>query len=484
MHVRIPSFIDTRRAESAMVAILVLWVVWFGRLALHRYNGLGFGAFDLGIFDQGLWLLSRFEEPFITLRGLHLFADHASYILILFTPLYWVIPSVNLLIGMATVVPAVAGWLSFRIARVEGLRPWPAFAVGLTVLLAPAMAWTTWDSFHPETFAIALFPASYLAARKGKFTFALVLAALVLLAKEDAGLLVAPYALYMWLRWKEARAHAYVLAALAVGVTALSLLVVLPGFSPTGELIYTGRYPLVIADLMTWPRLGYLAGMLIPAFLAFRAPAILALGIPITVANLASTHGYQHEIMWHYTAYLLGVLAVAVPVGAVRFWHAVEDSSSPGRRFPDGGPGLLGTAVLVSAVCLVTFGPDLVTRHGQWSGLSVSEQTEFNTALATIPPDAVVSATWNITPHLSHRRHIYMAPNPFSQHYWGVQGRYPALHDPSTIEYLVVDTRKGGGEASLVDRLLSEGWTLEVDGTFLVLVNPSPGGTPGTPPPP
>src|SRR5690606_20032700 len=80
-----------------------------------------------------------------------------------------------------------------------------------------------------------------------------VLAALILLGKEDAGLTVAPYSLYWWWRWREARPHAYALAGLAVGLTALSLFVVLPGHSPTGELIYTGRY-LSGASLVTLSR--------------------------------------------------------------------------------------------------------------------------------------------------------------------------------------------------------------------------------------
>jgi hypothetical protein len=43
----------------------------------HARSGT-FG-FDLGIFDQGVWLLSRFRDSFVTIRGLPLFGDHTSW---------------------------------------------------------------------------------------------------------------------------------------------------------------------------------------------------------------------------------------------------------------------------------------------------------------------------------------------------------------------------------------------------------------------
>ena len=51
-----------------------------------RFDAFQQPGFDLGIFDQGIWLLSRFKSPFVTIMGLNLFGDHASYILLLLRP--------------------------------------------------------------------------------------------------------------------------------------------------------------------------------------------------------------------------------------------------------------------------------------------------------------------------------------------------------------------------------------------------------------
>ncbi len=464
-----------RTTNIVMASICAVWVLWFGYLTITKFRYTGFGAFDLGIFDQGVWLLSEFKEPFITLRGLHLFADHASYILILLAPLYWIKATPIILIAICVLAPAVAAWLSYVIARTEGVGSRAAVLVGLAVLAHPAMAWTPWDAFHPETVAIVLFPASYLLARRGRFGWALLLAALILLVKEDSGLLVAPYALFWWFRWKEARKHAYVLAALAVVVQALSLLVVLPGFSPTGELIYTGRYSLDILDLVTWPRAVYLIAMLLPAILTLWAPKVLVLAVPITIANMASGHGYQHEIMWHYTAYALGVFAVAVPVGASRFIAMMERRYESRYRFGEDGVLAMVPPLILALGGLFIAGPDLSTRWGVWGGLSPSETVELETALAAIPDEAVVSATFNLTTHLAHRVEIYMAPNPWRNRYWGAQD-LPPLPDPNRVEYLAVDTRKKIDDMDVtVAELLDAGWVVEVPGTFLLLRNPNPG---------
>src|SRR5690606_39310315 len=68
----------------------------------------------------------------------------------------------------------------------------------------------------------------------------------------------------------------------------------------------------------------YLVGMLLPGALALAAPRFLLIGLPITLANFLTAHTYQHEIMWHYTAYLLGVLAVEIGRASCRERQAIS----------------------------------------------------------------------------------------------------------------------------------------------------------------
>jgi hypothetical protein len=64
-------------------------------------------------------------------------------------------------------------------------------------------------------------------------------------------------------------------------------------------------------------------------------------------------------------------------------------------------------------------------------------------AVAMVPDDVSVSATYTLLPHLAHREEIYDWPNPFEAAYWGNDDR-DRLPDPSTIDYLVVDRQQVG----------------------------------------
>lgn len=83
-------------------------------------------VFDVRIFDQGLWLLSTGREPFVSLRGLHLFADHSSYVMVLLAPLYWPWSDYRMLMIVSLACLASGAPLLHAIARRHGLAPWTA----------------------------------------------------------------------------------------------------------------------------------------------------------------------------------------------------------------------------------------------------------------------------------------------------------------------------------------------------------------------
>ncbi|NCU86356.1 MAG: DUF2079 domain-containing protein, partial [Actinobacteria bacterium] len=66
-------------------------------LSIEMHRGLNTSAYDFGLYDQGIWLLSRFNNPFVTLMGRNLFGDHTSFILLFLVPFYWLISSSSFL---------------------------------------------------------------------------------------------------------------------------------------------------------------------------------------------------------------------------------------------------------------------------------------------------------------------------------------------------------------------------------------------------
>ncbi len=436
-----------RGDKSASRERLLATIVWAGTAifaALHaalvvgRYHRFGVYTFDFGIFDQGLWLLSRFNDPFVTLRGLSLFADHSSYIMVFLTPLYWIWADPRLLLVVTVVIIATSAPLLYAIGRRLGVRPALATTIALAFLVHPAVRWATWDNFHPEVLVLPLLLGALLLVLDERPWWAFGLVALALTAKEDVALIVVPFGL--WVAWRYHRRVGLVMAATGVAAFALNFLVLLPAFSPTGDVLYAGRYTeygssafgilggvatnpgAVFADVTRSDVLSYLRDMVLTAPTSLAAPLLLLIGVPITLANALSTFFYQVDIRYHYTIYLLTVVGMSALFGA---------------RWLQARAGVAAYRAIVAAVVLAAlFGLSPGPDRGAWGG--IEDATAIEAALEKIGPDDVVSANSTLAVHLAHRTVIYRFPNPFRELDYGTPG---IEYDPpaADVEWIVLD---------------------------------------------
>src|SRR5829696_6033473 len=97
--------------------MVVVWSLVFIYLGFQRHDRFGTYGFDLGIYDQAIWLLSRFETPFITLRGLNFWGTHANPILVLFVPFYWLGAGPHFLLVVQVASQALGAVAVFLLAR-------------------------------------------------------------------------------------------------------------------------------------------------------------------------------------------------------------------------------------------------------------------------------------------------------------------------------------------------------------------------------
>jgi hypothetical protein len=136
-------------------------------------------------------LLSRFRDPFVTIRGLSLFGDHTSYILVLVAPLYWVWADPRLLLLLQVVGLAIPAVSLYLIGTRRLHSPLAGLAVAAAYLAYPAVQWAAVWSFHPETLAAGFLGLAALAADRQRWRQMAAWLALALLCKEDVGLVVA-----------------------------------------------------------------------------------------------------------------------------------------------------------------------------------------------------------------------------------------------------------------------------------------------------
>src|SRR5689334_18858265 len=82
-----------------LTIVVALFAAAYSVYGVIRHWHFGSSAYDLGIFDQAVWHLSRFEPPASTISGFtDILGDHFYPIIALFAPLYWVAPHPETLI--------------------------------------------------------------------------------------------------------------------------------------------------------------------------------------------------------------------------------------------------------------------------------------------------------------------------------------------------------------------------------------------------
>jgi uncharacterized membrane protein len=173
-------------------AAIAAYAVYFSYTTVQIHRGLGTSAYDFGLYDQGIWLLSRGKTPFVTLMGRNLFGDHTSFILVLLVPLMWIISSTSLLFVVQSVAIAAAAIPIYAFARKHLESDALGCVFACTYLLYPAVSWTNVENFHPDSF-LGLFVAVALwAALSRKWRWYVIAVILALLVKEDVVLVVAP----------------------------------------------------------------------------------------------------------------------------------------------------------------------------------------------------------------------------------------------------------------------------------------------------
>jgi uncharacterized membrane protein len=476
-----------RAPAVALAGLIAAYVATFGTLTWFQHENFGTFGYDMGLYDQGIWLVSRFKDPFVTIRGLNFFAHHVNLITLLFVPAYWLGAGPHFLYLVETVWMALGALPLFLLARDRLESGWLAVVVAGCFLLYPALEWINWWHFHPDALIITpLLVAWWLATRRRWGWFA-VAVAVALACKEDAALAVLMLGLVLAVLGQ--RRAGLVTAAAGAGWFLVATKVVIPaagggagpfyqelfpGFGDSlGEIVWNlVAHPSRLLGLATLPdRLTYFWQIMAPvAFLPLAAPLVLLISVPQTVINVASGHALTHDIHYHYSAIVLtGV-----------FLATVEGMAWIGR-----GPGtrraLVAVLLATSLAANVAWSPSPLGRQyddGIWARAEPRHAT-VRAALRLVPAGAGVSASYNLIPHLTHRTDAYEFPNPWVVANWGAHGENPP--DPATADYLVIDERLLGDQRPLFERLLSPqgGYTrvFASDGIVVARRQPGAGGS-------
>ena len=461
-------------AELVLGAAIVLWIVTFAILVVRRQDRFWSVDFDMGIYDQAVWLLARGHD-FITVRGLPVFGHHATFGLFLFAPASWLGAGPDFLNVTQVTVLALGAVPLYLLGRHRGLGAWSAAALGAAYLLHPALQFLGWELFHPETIAITPLICAYLCAVRRSWRWFALWAVLAVSFKEDLALAVAVLGVIVAFRPHREpgdRRVGLVIAGLAalwfVAVTQLMLPVVSGhpahyeslysgvGGSPSGVVDTALRDPGEIAGRVFSSESGDFAWKLVAPFglTALVAPGALVLGLPQFGADVLSDVSWTREISYHYAALPLAAVAIA----------AVEGAAFVVRRIGGVTRWLVPGVVLACAFAsTIAWGPSPIGdeyRDGWWAPATDTRLDAKRAAVDAVPDGASVSAVYTFVPQLSRREEIYSFPNPWRASNWGYEDR--DTRDPAGVDWLVIDRAAlGPADATLFDRILASGdWTI------------------------
>jgi uncharacterized membrane protein len=464
--------------------MVVLWFLTFFLLGKLRHDKFATFAFDLGTYDQGVWLLSRFEQ-FVTVRGLNLLGHHMNLILVLLAPFYRLGAGPEFLLFVQVGAQASGAVAVYLLARDRLADRWLALVLAAVLLLNPTYQFLTWEFFHPDALAIAPLIFAYWAARARRWGWFVVAAVLAVACKEDVALAVAAIGILIAARGNP-RVGA-ITTAVATGWFLLATRVLMPpllgGQNPFYDTFFgdlgnsfsevirnTIVRPGKTADLATRPdRINYYRMMFVPfAFLPFASLSTLLVALPMIAVNVLTTFPYARDYKFHYSALVVAGLMIATVEGIARAGRTVS-----ARRFL---VGLVGATSLASSVAWGASPISVQYHRGFWPLPDDPRVASQQAAVDLVPEGAAVSATYLYVPHLAHREKIYDFPEPWKRVNWGVQGE--GLHDPGGVEWVVLDRRLFGDyERQLVDRLLQNEFSIRFDKDgMLVAERVAPGG--------
>lgn len=186
-----------------VLVLIGLYVLVFSIFTIGRYERYNATGWDLGIFTNLTWNAAQGRLLYNTVaEHNNMLAVHAPYITVVLAPLFWLWADPRALLIAQTVILAAGAWPIARLARRHLRQPWIPALMAALWLLYPALGWINrWD-FH-EIAPIATFLAfAFEAADRKSWREVLLWLTLAILCKEEAGLNVGFFGLYLALRFR------------------------------------------------------------------------------------------------------------------------------------------------------------------------------------------------------------------------------------------------------------------------------------------
>jgi len=473
---RANAYAIVNKAPLWMLAVTALaFSILFTATSIRIHGVMGTTAYDLGIFDQAFWLYSQFLSSFNTIRGVKILGDHFSPIAFIFAPLYRIWPDIAWALALQTMSVAAGGVMLFYIVRhILPGKAWLGLVVVASYYVNPVVHNTLLWQYHELVLASGLYMAliwSYIKDRPRVFLAALVL---LLMCREDMPFTLAAFGVLALIekRWRYA-AWAIVLSVLWWVVATR---IAIPHFNGVGYFRHTnGVLSTLFANIFNpgfyierltdQNSLRYLMQVFLPVgLIGLFSPRYMLPALPTLAANVL-IGAYNVNIGFHYSVSIMPFL----------FWAALATLKKADGKLPHvawfpvahvlAGLMLVGAGWLYSHYSVLSLRA-LPEQYRDWKDMQ--PKREFLRGLDEKFGNDGVAASDYFAPHLTHREKIYLFPNPWKVHYWGVNGEAP--HHPNEVQHIVLSADAMLEQQRLYDYLIESGSFVKVAEQYGIIV--------------
>lgn len=390
--------------KFAPFLLFLLASISYSVLSIIRHNNFQSFAYDLGIYDQAIWLYSRILAPFSTVKmpSMLILADHFNPSLSLLAPIYWIVDDVRILLIAQALIFTTSGYPIYKLAKIYLKKIY----LSLTILFAYYFFWgiqlaLVFD-FHEITIVTSLLSwLFYFASNKRWKTFFLMMI-IFLGLKEDTSIIMASLGVFIILTYKNLKIGLTTIIISAFWFLLVTKIIMTESIIGQ-KFAYGVDLPKSINEIFgiffspfipKWKTifLSLLPFALLPVF---AKGALFMIFTHFLIHFLDPKFYGRWEIALHYRAPLTAILAVGTIIALSKI------KSEKLLKI------LTLTIVIATTLLQLYLHAPLNMLLKRPFYQKESWMTDIEYLMEKIPPQASVATQNNILPHLSHRRQIY-----------------------------------------------------------------------------
>jgi uncharacterized membrane protein len=379
-------------------------------------------GYDLGIFDQAIRAYSHFQAPMVPLKGsdYNIFGDHFHPIIAVLAPFYWIWDNVGVLFIAQALLTAVSIPIVYRFARRR-----TGEAMSLVIATTYGFGWPLQGlidfDFHEVAFATPLAALAIDALDRRNDRRLVLWCALLLLVREDMGLIVALIGVLVIAQRRGA--HRLAIGMIVVGGITywITTALIIPHYSSGHDFAYGNQFgalgdsvPAALGNIITHPwhavdvfftpsvKTRTLVLLLLPfALVPLRSPYAL-LALPLFAERFFNSRHNLWTATFHYNALPWLILTLAMIDGAGRL-----GLFDPGRRATLLRRSL-ALVLVASPLVLIVFGDrwrvvPVTQLRKPYAHQPADWRDNAAAVVAWLPKNVCVAADNHLVPHLTGR---------------------------------------------------------------------------------